>query len=753
MWQNIGGAMKFQINVDKISLSPNNKEEIIINKDSEYLLTQLKSQLKNSGNSSVLISGYRGSGKTTLIRKLINSYDDNKCVFVEVDFTKYEKLSIVLRKLIRELYLSIEKANKFDEIQDESLVEQIKLLYDHTFFEISTLSNITKLREHTLEISTKFKLKDFLKSILPFAAVFLSGVNLGFGFVPFIISNFDWVLFFVSIVWFFISCTIITKGFKNNKSKIEEDTRKSLYDDEIAEYHLKTVLKNLNEKKFNVVFVFDELDKIEKSDDMINLISDLKPLLLSDLASFIMISGQKMYYKLQSSNLLDDSLISSIFSKNIHVPLADECDLDKIFYEILVDKDILDNKLVRTYKKSVVLNSNGTLRRFINRLLQDVVWIDEKAFIDIEDSSAGKYETDSKILSILNNTIENQIDNNEYDVGIRDFLIYQLYIWIKRMKLKGNVYFTLSDIFDFNNDYSDDYHLWYEVELTDLCNDLIMQLVYDELLETKESDGEKFFRWVPSADIYVSSLINIDSNSKYNYLREIIEIEELSREILTDLSIENGLRIKSLRNIIEALVKNHIVSSKWLQDEYMIYINLSNKIRHGEKISNSDMEKINLSKSNAIRMKSELFEGYSSIVIKKCLNPLNYEVIHNQRIHNNETVKEFDIIAKNEDKSDIVFEVKYRRSLRNNDIKQILNNVAESLKTYNKSSNKNNKLILLIYSSEVDDRMLSKVNDILKDIIIDERYKNIRVLIVSKRDKVFDSERIVRFIENFEVQE
>lgn len=48
---------------------------------------------------------------------------------------------------------------------------------------------------------------------------------------------------------------------------------------------------------------------------MIKIISDLKPLLLSDLASFIVISGQKLYYKFIMSSVLDDSIMTSIFSK------------------------------------------------------------------------------------------------------------------------------------------------------------------------------------------------------------------------------------------------------------------------------------------------------------------------------------------------------------------------------------------------------------------------------------------------------
>lgn len=747
-----GGAMKFQVNINKISLSPNSEIDFISNVDIEYSLTQLKSQLQNSRNSSFLVSGYRGSGKTTLIKKLISSYDDNKCVFVELNFTKYEKLSIVLRKLIRELYLSIEKANKFDDIEDEKLVEQIKLLYDHTFFEISTFSNLTKLREHSLEISTTFKLKEFIKSLVPSVTVFLAGLNLEFNLLPFITRNLDWILFIASIIWLLISSTTFSKKFKNNNSKIEEDTRKSLYDDEIAEYHLKSVLQSLNDKNFKVIFVFDELDKIEDSDDMLNLISDLKPLLLSNLASFIVISGQKMYYKLQSSNLLDDSLLSSIFSKNIHVPLVDENDLDKFFDEILVDKTMLNEKMVRTYKKSAILNSNGTLRRFINRLLQDVTWIKDKAFIEIEDSNATKYETDSKILSVLNSTVERQIDINDYDVGIRDFLIYQLYIWIKKMKMKGNFDFTISEIFNFDNDYSDDYHMWYEVELSELCNMFVSKLVSEKLLEEKTTEDERYFRWVSTADVSMSSLINEYSNSKYQYLREFVEIEELSRELLNDLNIQIGIRDNPLKRTIEVLVNNSIVSKRWMNDEYMDYINLNNKIRHGEKITDIDMNRISVSKSKSIHMKMELIEGYSTYVLSKVLSSRNYEVVRNQRLSNRESLFEFDIIAKHNEKADIIFEIKYWRVLRTTEIIRIYEKLVSRVKDYNQITNKANNLVLLIYSSEVNERIIAKMNERNKNLMLNDMSMKTRVLIVSRNGKVFDSKRIIEFIESYEAQ-
>ncbi|MDH8678876.1 ATP-binding protein [Fusibacter bizertensis] len=151
--------MKFQIDIDKITLSPNGVQHVVTNEDMKSSLSQLKSQLANGNNSSILVSGYRGAGKTTLVKNLINEFNDERSVFIELNFTKRDSLSIIQRKLIRELYLSLEANKKFKLIKDKKLINQIKLLYDHTFFEISNISNLTELKEHSYEATTKFNLK------------------------------------------------------------------------------------------------------------------------------------------------------------------------------------------------------------------------------------------------------------------------------------------------------------------------------------------------------------------------------------------------------------------------------------------------------------------------------------------------------------------------------------------------------------------------------------------------------------------
>lgn len=737
--------MKVEIDIDKITLSPSVKYNVVSNEDMKYSLLQLKSQLRNGNNSSILVSGYRGAGKTTLIKSLIKEFDNERSIFVELNFTKRDELSIIQRKLIRELYLSLESNDKFKLIKDKKLVNQIKLLYDHTFFEISNISNWTKLKEHNFELSSKLNFMKLIKSIAPVIAMLISTINLKINIIPFITSHLEWTLLVISIFWFLISNTEIKKVLKRNSSEIEEHTRKSLFDNEIAEYHLKSVLESLNKEKFKVIFVFDELDKIDNDSEMEGLISDMKPLLLSNLASFIVISGQKMYYKLLSSSLIDDSLMASIFSKSIHVPLVNESDLDKAFESYLVDKSVINEKHVEIYKKSLILNSNRTLRMFTNKLLQDIVWEDEKAYIEIDESDISKYETDSKILSVVGNIIDKQIDNNEYDIGIRDFLIFQIYLWIKKMKLRGSTYFSISDIYNFESDYSEDYHIWYEIELNDLCNVLSTDLVDAELLEIKVVDDERHFRWMSTADISLSKFNN-SSNSKYRYLKEIIELEEYSRELLYELKIDNGLKTKSFLNINDILVKNNIVSNSWLDERNISLIKLSNRIKLGEKIENDEIERLSLSNNIINKMKVELFEGYCNHFINQYLGSKNYKVFNNKRVIVNERSMILDILAKHNEKPDIIFEIKFRKRLRANDLLRTVDSMVSTLNSYKQLNDKNNHLVILFFSSESDENTIRIAEDKLRNIRNDSFYNGIHPLIVSEPQKIFNNNKIEEFI-------
>lgn len=714
-----------KIDSKKISFTYEGKNIENSNIEIHEIKEQLMQQLTFGNNSCFLISGYRGTGKTTLVNKIEEEIEKeiegNNYVFVHLNISKYENYSLVLRKLIREIYLTLSSNKVYEQIKNKQLIETIELLYDHTFYEIFKSSNVKDLKEFNINIEGNFNLKDVIKSLTPLVIVVLASLNISFDILAKMSGSWDLLLLALSICWFLISG--LKLNIKNQKmnSTLEELNRKSLYDDEIAEYHLKNILEELMKENIKVIFVFDELDKIENEIDMTNIISDLKPLLLSDLASFIVISGQKLYYKFINSSVLDDSIMTSIFAKNIHVPLTTNTSLEKLFNSYINDLTNINKELIKNYRDSIILNSYRTLRRFNNLILQDIEWQNNESYLYIDEANLNSYKTDSIILEILTQITEENIEISDYDSGVKDFLTYQLFIWIKKMKLKGKTYFTNNEVYSFEEDYSEQYPIWTKFQLNEMCNELINRLLDKKLLERKISKEEEiFYRWTTEADIKIDGMGDDQSQDKIKFLESMIEIEKYSRDILIDLRGNNReYTSRSLIKLIEELVTIGVVSESWLNDKNKDLFKLNNKIKHGVDLSVKEMDNL---LQNIIYLRlliSELIEGYCFYVVNTYLSDFSYNVSRNKiAIGVNHSKEQFDIIAHHNELADIVFEVKYRNSSSSNDINMGYR-LIQSLKDYNAKTQKNNKLVFFWFSKD-SRKSFEKFSNTINKVIINE---------------------------------
>lgn len=742
--------MKLHIEAKNISVSSNNENNTIENDVIDEIVNQLSQELMYGTNTSYLVSGYRGAGKTTFVNKLVKKLEKHNVIFVRLNISKYEEISFILRKLIRELYLTLQDTEMINKIKDNDLVNQIKLLYDHTFFEISTYSSLMQVKERSSELTATTKISDVLKKLLPVIAVLLSGINLKFGFLKSISKHLDMVILLASLLWTTIENTEIKHiSFKKNSTS-EEKIRRSLYDDEIAEYHLRNALSGLEKEGIRIVFVFDEIDKIDNNNDVINLMSDLKPLILSNLASFIIVSGQKLYYKLLSSKLDDDSIMGSLFTRSIHVPLVNDYELQTLFKSYLKNESVLENGNVRNYLNSIILDSNRTLRRFINLIQRDVIWVKNEAYINVVEND-NTLSTDSKILKIVNLIIERYIENTKYEEGIKDFLSYQLFIWVKKMKLKGSMQFFVTDIFSFSDYTSSEYPIWYEIELNELCIQLIKELVNDKLLASIVDDEaeESQYRWSNQASIDSSVIVNDIANSKITYLEEMINIEKYSRDIISNLSIGHDGEIGSLKGMISKLVNNTIISSQWLESKNNQIFELSNKVRHGHKFTVEEVEELIKSKNRINFLRDEMFLGFTWTILKKIIFDEGYSVVTTDQFKR----IDFDIIAKHIVKSDIVFQVEIRMNFTSKD-RELFNRYTRLLSEYNQSTKKSNTLVMIIYTlsnkrNVNPDYLLNKYNDMLSSL--DDNIRDNVYIVNIQEDKFFDRNEIINRINQLSI--
>ncbi|WP_394884291.1 ATP-binding protein [Clostridium butyricum] len=735
--------MKIKINSKKISHCPNNIiSETNVGTEKIQSINQLKQQIVNGNSSCILISGYRGVGKTTFVRMIEKQMDKKQVLFIPINLSKYESYSFILRKLIRKIYLNFSEIQKERKNKNEDLIKNIELLYEHTFYEVNSSSNIKKIKESSYNINNNFSIKELLKNFLPICAVVLSIINLKFNILFFIKRYINSIIFICSLAWLIIKNVSITFQHKKNKVYLEELNRKTLYDDEIAEYHLKTILNDLRDEGIKIIFLFDELDKIEDENDMNHLIADLKPLLLSDLATSFIIAGQQLYYKFINSNTLDDSIITSIFSKAIHIPLATNIELEKLFNSFVEDKNNLDKEIVKEYIDSLILKSNRVIRTFVNVILNDIIWENGESYLSVDENRVKTYRTDSIILEILTDIIENIIDNYDEEEGVKDFLSYQLFIWVKKMKLKGKIYFSLNEILNFQDNYLSIYPSWCKLQLEELGEGLIKKLLEVKLLEEKQTNQneKKFYKWSSDAGIDVRNNYYDLNSQQMVFLENFIQLEKYCRTIYIDL-LSNNKRIP-LSRLIKELYDIGIIDKQFI-DRITELNKVNVKIRHGELLNEDEISRLTKEANDINVLIDIVIEQYCFYMSKKYFEKINYNIRH--RVNVREQRLEFDILAESlsDDIEDIIFEIKCRKKLSSNDINSMYSLVRKLIQ-YNKITNKKNKLAIFVFGigkSELQSNFISEFNKIISEEY-SELEEYIEVFIISEEKNTFNIEKV-----------
>ena len=737
--------MKIKIDSKKINVYD---KEYNSNEEDKQIKKQLTQQISNGNNFCFLISGYRGTGKTTFVKTLEENIKEENVIFIHLNFSKYEKYSLILRKLIREIYLNLSSTNAWKKISN-NLVDNIELLYEHTFYEVFRSSNTKKLKEFSAKLEGNYDVKSIAKPLLPYIAIVLSSLKLSFDIIPQLVKDSNLLLLMGSTLWGVCDLIKLTGAFKKEKTLVEELNRKSLYDDEIAEYHLKNILNGLNSEGIRIVFVFDELDKIESESEIEQLIADLKPLLLSNLASFIIVSGQKLYYKFIGSSLLDDSIMASIFSKNIHIPLSMNIHLEQLFNYYIEDKNYLEKELVKNYRDSLILNSYRTVRRFINLISQDIVWENNLSYLHINEENEELYKTDSVILNTVTKIIDDNLEDLDYEDGVKDFLTYHIFVWVKKMKIKSRTYFKNNEVFDFEKNYSEIYPIWCKFKLNELFNELINKLLEIELLEKKE-DEEFCYKWTSKANVKTDGINDYLSETKTRFLEDMIEFEKYCREIYKDLLGSNEFFIGGLKNLINELIDLNVIEENMINNKFKEMYNLNAKVKHGVLLSEEE-NNIILQSSNYVRMLIyRLIEGYCYFVINKYLSKFGYKVtkikVFKKAINN--LISEFDIIAESNELANIIFDIKYRNNYSRSDI-NIIYKLLSRFKEYNNFTGKQNKFVMFWFS-KINRKSFEALYEQFNELIQNEYYEFkddiYLIYIADKNGEIFSTKKMERYL-------
>lgn len=372
---------------------------------------------KDSG--SILVSGARGVGKTALVYKALQeaTEKDKRIVPIVMNssqleiYTKNPKESlaeIILKNLIRRLYGYFQTEPGSDEKLPKGLRDDIGNLYKKAVaakFEIteklSQEERIEKLKEESIieKLSETFDREYLTKVFYVVSAVIVL-------FLP----SF-WGIELINRILAIILFLIPKFKFERTKQWIEKFITKLSHsksaemvyreDNSLSnlEYELNNILKNLLKAKKKIIFVIDELDKIEKgeedkkdSDAIFEIIKTYKNLFTLSSALFVFITSSVTYERIIEAKK-DKGKYYTLFTNRIFLNRPDFPDLenfiDSIIYKIEVDNRVIDKdfnkkisgedlKLFRNFKNYLCYKAKSdyfdlylTIRDYITSYVQE----------------------------------------------------------------------------------------------------------------------------------------------------------------------------------------------------------------------------------------------------------------------------------------------------------------------------------------------------------------------------------------------
>ena len=409
------------VDLDKLA---GKKDDLKINKGNEADAERLRGLIRKNISFSAVVYGYRGTGKTSFVDHVLKDFNDR--VIIRFNATNYDDYPKFLKRFIRELYLAIK-----DTYGDENLAkyENLRNIYRHTFYDIteSTKEENEKVRtvtrgmslsaeaisEKTVDICTAVALALaecsvlLSKGPLPLdihkltAAVITALVTLGIN-----------VLLKITLKLFY------EKKYEKKKSNSNSRTEESLYDDEIAEYHVFNELKAFNKNSENgdnadnsnkVIFVLDELDKLGE-EDIKTIIKDLKPLILSENVISILVAGKNYERFLEDEQDDTDAIAGNLFSQKIYVPLSGIERATEIINSMVTESGSDPSPEKTEYINEKIITSEGVIRNMINLVLGDITW-------DKDDQARIMLEGENKAITssnVMKRSIKSLTDLEDY---------------------------------------------------------------------------------------------------------------------------------------------------------------------------------------------------------------------------------------------------------------------------------------------------------------------------------------------------
>lgn len=127
------------------------EQELLISDEQKEEMERIEGMISQDIRFCSLVTGYRGTGKSSFVHYILKKYMDEKCekedeekkkiVVITYNAAKYKNYETFLRRFVRELYFHMKENN--------SASEQLGKMYVQTFFDIKTTYRNRHLKSNT----------------------------------------------------------------------------------------------------------------------------------------------------------------------------------------------------------------------------------------------------------------------------------------------------------------------------------------------------------------------------------------------------------------------------------------------------------------------------------------------------------------------------------------------------------------------------------------------------------------------------
>lgn len=376
----------------RLRLRPNFREPItsgagFVGREAE--VARMTAVLRHRSSATVLVSGHRGVGKTTLVDEAIRQAegDDSLVVRLSLPHVNPETPDVsreirgqILRSLARSLYFTIK-----DSDVDKGLRDRAEELYEKTYLrelqeegQLATLTEAEAQNRHVNVTETRVepgKLVSAVLGSLGAAAVATGGVAVAAN-----VADTHGGVFGTLTLLLIIGVAVAT-GVTVTKRSEDTDTvtsrvtgqrttsRSGSFDlsPETLEFELQELLTGLRAQQVRTIFIIDELDKLEvesapddlESHVIFTILSSLKNFFTLGAGIYVFISGEDFYARLEESiDKHSYSLAHTLFTDRIFVHVMPYGDVEKLI-DGLLETEPEDRETYRQFRNYLCWESRN----------------------------------------------------------------------------------------------------------------------------------------------------------------------------------------------------------------------------------------------------------------------------------------------------------------------------------------------------------------------------------------------------------